>query len=69
MDHHVPTAPRERPSWWNLLLVLPFVALLWVPFYNSIEPAIWGVPFFYWYQFVWVFLTSAIVILVHRMTG
>ena len=59
----------QAPRWPNLLLAIPFVALLWVPFYNSIEPAIWGVPFFYWYQFVWVFVTSGIVILVHRMTG
>lgn len=53
----------------NLLLLLPFVALLWVPFYNSIEPALWGIPFFYWYQFLWVFLTSGIIIFVHRITS
>jgi hypothetical protein len=51
---------------WHLLLVLPYVALLWVPFYNSIEPAILGIPFFYWYQFLWVFLTSALIIWVHH---
>ena len=27
-----------------LLLVLPFVALLWVPLYNRLEPAIFGNP-------------------------
>jgi hypothetical protein len=51
---------------WNLLLLVPFVALLWVPFYNSIEPSVWGVPFFYWYQFLWVILTSALIIWVHH---
>jgi membrane protein implicated in regulation of membrane protease activity len=51
-----------------LLLLVPFVALLWVPFYNSIEPAIWGVPFFYWYQFLWVVLTSALIVWVNRRT-
>jgi hypothetical protein len=25
-------------SWWYLLLLVPFVAVLWVPFYNSAEP-------------------------------
>jgi hypothetical protein len=49
----------------QLVLLLPFIALLWVPFYNSIEPSAWGIPFFYWYQFVWVFLTSALIIWVH----
>ena len=52
-----------------LLLLMPFVALLWVPFYNSIEPAIWGIPFFYWYQFLWVVLTSALIVWVNRKTG
>jgi hypothetical protein len=64
-----PSAPRKGSRAWNLLLVLPFVALLWVPFYNFIEPAAWGIPFFYLYQFAWVFITSAIIVFVHRMTG
>ena len=38
----------DRPRWPYLLLIIPFVALLWVPFYNSIEPTLWGIPFFYW---------------------
>jgi len=50
---------------WNWLLLIPFIALLWVPFYNFVEPALWGVPFFYWYQFIWVILTSALIIWVH----
>ena len=41
--------PTRRDSrLWNLLLLVPFVALLWVPFYNSIEPALLGIPFFDW---------------------
>jgi hypothetical protein len=64
-----PVAPQRGSRAWNLLFVLPFVALMWVPFYNRIEPAIWGIPFFYWYQFVWVFITAALTVLVHRMTG
>ncbi len=63
----LPTRSGGGSRLWNLLLLLPFVALLWVPFYNSIEPVLWGIPFFYWYQFLWVFLTSAIIIWVlHR---
>jgi hypothetical protein len=63
----VSTRSGGGSRFWNLLLLLPFVALLWVPFYNSIEPVLWGIPFFYWYQFLWVLLTSAIIIWVlHR---
>ena len=35
----------------RLLLLLPFIGLLWVPFYNDELPAVFGFPFFYWYQF------------------
>jgi Protein of unknown function (DUF3311) len=51
--------------WWRWLLVLPFIALLWVPFYNSVEPTLGGVPFFYWYQFLWLFITSSLIIFLY----
>lgn len=64
-----PTGRRGKGSWaWSLLLFLPFIALLWVPFYGSMEPRLWGVPFFYWYQFLWVFITSGLVLIVHSKT-
>lgn len=40
------------------LLVIPYIGLLWVPFYNIREPSLFGFPFFYWYQLMWVPLTS-----------
>ena len=42
-----------------MLLLVPFIGLLWVPFYNFLEPSLFGFPFFYWYQFAWVPITSA----------
>ena len=44
----------------NWLLVLPLVALLVPSFYNFREPTLIGVPFFYWYQILWVVLTAGI---------
>ena len=32
-----------------ILLLIPCVLALAVPFYNSLEPALMGFPFFYWY--------------------
>ena len=32
----------------RILLLVPFIGLLWVPFYTSAEPALFGFPFFYW---------------------
>jgi hypothetical protein len=54
---------RKKPLRW--LLVLPFIAVLWVPFYNSVEPSLGGIPFFYWYQLLWVLLSSVIVYVVY----
>ena len=42
----------------RLLLLLPFVGLLWVPFYNARDPELLGFPFFYWYQLAWVPVTA-----------
>lgn len=48
------------------LLALPFIGLLWVPLYNHELPALFGFPFFYWYQLVWVPLTSLLIWIVYR---
>jgi len=47
-----------------MLLLLPFAALLWVPFYDLNEPTLFGFPFFYWYQLVWVPITALLIYLV-----
>jgi hypothetical protein len=45
-----------------LLLLIPYVAMLWVPYYNRIAPELAGIPFFYWYQLVWIVLGAAILL-------
>ena len=45
----------------RLLLLLPFAGLLFVPFFDRPGPALFGFPFFYWYQLAWVPLTSLLV--------
>lgn len=47
--------------WPYLLLLLPFVATLSVPLYNHGSPALFGIPFFYWYQLGWVLLTASLL--------
>ncbi|WP_219419895.1 DUF3311 domain-containing protein [Pseudonocardia nigra] len=54
-----PTPPSQETGeglrWnaWNLLLLVPFLMLV-TPWFNSIEPQLFGMPFFYWSQFLWV---------------
>jgi membrane protein implicated in regulation of membrane protease activity len=55
-------------SWWYLLLLVPFVAILWVPSYAAGSPAIAGVPFFYWYQFLWVLISAVLTAIVYLAT-
>ncbi len=45
-----------------LLLLVPFLGVLWVPFYNRAEPSLAGIPFFYWYQLVWIVLGALILL-------
>ena len=59
---------RRGKRVWYLLLIIPFIAVLWVPFYNSINPEIAGIPFFYWYQFLWVVISSALTATVYFAT-
>jgi hypothetical protein len=57
---------RARRVWpWYLLLLPPFVGMLWVPFYNRLDPRIGGVPFFYWYQFAWIGVSVALTTIVY----
>jgi hypothetical protein len=52
---------RKISRAWLLLLVLPYVGLCFPQFYVRLTPALWGFPFFYWYQFGWVILTSVLL--------
>ncbi|OLP60876.1 hypothetical protein BJF93_02010 [Xaviernesmea oryzae] len=59
-----PSKTGSRAALW--LLVLPYIGLLWVPFYNMREPALFGFPFFYWYQLGFVPLTSILIYIAYR---
>ena len=55
---------------WYALLLLPFAGTLLPWIYNRPEPALFGLPFFYWYQLAWVPATAALlgltIVLTHR---
>jgi Protein of unknown function (DUF3311) len=62
------TTPKSggwHPIW--LILLLPYIALLWLPFYNQAMPNVLGFPFFYWYQFIWVPITSVLIYVVYKV--
>ena len=61
-----PSASSGRRWYW--LLLIPFAALLYPPLYSHLDPHLFGIPFFYWYQAVWLGITAAITTFVYRRT-
>ncbi len=53
--------------WFYLLLVVPFVGTLYVPWYDRVQPTFLGFPFFYWYQLAWVPVTVLLTGIVYRL--
>jgi hypothetical protein len=53
---------------WYLLLALPFAGLLIPPLYARESPELWGIPFFYWYQFAWVLGSALLTLTVYLAT-
>jgi len=41
-----------------VFLLIPFVVYLSVPSYNMVDPKFYGLPFFYWYQTLWLVLSG-----------
>ena len=62
------TSRRSGRGWWYLLLIIPFIALLWVPFYGSASPSFLGFPYFYWYQLLWVVIGAVLTAIVYLAT-
>ena len=66
---------KEQPggertwSWWYLLFLIQFGAVLWPPFYNKIEPTFIGIPFFYWYQLAGVIVAAILTAVVYFATA
>jgi hypothetical protein len=47
----------SKPIVWTLvtiLLLVPWVGTLWTGSFNKRNPTFAGVPFFYWYQLMWI---------------
>ena len=51
----------------GVCLAIPIVALMWVSSYAKEDPKLGGIPFFFWYQFLWVFLCSGLTWTAHLL--
>jgi hypothetical protein len=50
-----------------LCLIVPFVAMLWVGSYTKTDPQFIGIPFFYWYQMLWVLLSTLLTMAAYKL--
>jgi uncharacterized RDD family membrane protein YckC len=57
---------RRNARLWRWLLVLPYLGLCFPSLYARATPTLLGFPFFYWYQFAWVLLASALIWMAYR---
>jgi Protein of unknown function (DUF3311) len=64
-DRELRRPPGNRLTPWHLLLLIPYVAVLWVPFYNTATPSFFGFPYFYAYQMAWVVISSVLTGIVY----
>jgi Protein of unknown function (DUF3311) len=50
-----------------LLLFVPCVLALWAPLYNVEAPALFGMPFFYWFQLLLIPVSAATIYAADRI--
>lgn len=55
-----------HPAWYILLLI-PFIGTLIPSFYASVKPELWGFPYFYWYQILWIFISAILTFIVYSI--
>lgn len=55
-----------RRAAYGFLLILPYVAVLTIPLFNRAAPEWAGIPFFYWYQLLWIPLGSLLLLVLYR---
>ncbi len=67
-DPEVPQTDKRKMAAAGVLLLIPIVALMWVPLYARETPKLFDFPFFIWYQFAWVFLCSAMTWTAFKLT-
>jgi hypothetical protein len=61
-----PPGPRE--TGWTWLLVVPLLGTLFPFIYNTRDPELIGIPFFYWYQMLWIPLSVICTLAVYQKT-
>ncbi|WP_423182435.1 DUF3311 domain-containing protein [Arthrobacter sp. NyZ413] len=68
----LPTRGPARPGPYiisGILLAIAIVVPLFVPAYSIDKPRLAGMPFFYWYQMLWVPVTAVMIGIAYRLVS
>ena len=57
---------RSKRLLWHVALFIPFFVAICVPLYNRVEPTLFGIPFFYWFQTLWIVVAALVTALAYR---
>jgi hypothetical protein len=49
-----------------ILLIIPCLLAVAAPFYNSVEPRLFGFPFFYWFLLLLVPVSALFILAAYR---
>jgi len=44
-----------------ILTLIPWATYLWIGSYNRVQPTLFGITFFYWYQTVWLAISAVLL--------
>jgi Protein of unknown function (DUF3311) len=67
-EGHGEGPPGPRETRWTWLLIVPLLGTLFPFIYNTRDPELIGIPFFYWYQMLWIPLSVICTLVVYRKT-
>jgi hypothetical protein len=51
-----------------IVTIIIILAYFLLPVYNQVNPSLFGIPFFLWYQIMWLFLAAVLYSLVSYLT-
>ena len=60
--------PRSDKHPLNWLLLIPLLVTLIPPLYNRLQPTLFGIPFFYWYQLAAISVGVITTLIVYRVS-
>ncbi len=60
---------KSKDALAGILIAIPFFVYFAIPSYNVVNPMWGGVPFFWWYQTVWLAISAVLFFIAALLLG